>query len=131
REAPRLLSDPEEWRRLLESARAAWKRADRLAEGDRDVLPPDLRKRLTPLAEQLQADESDRQSALALDKIRLESSNLVAGRFELWSSGPKLAKVFQDAGYDLERESPIDLAARIHESLIRLPLVAALDFWAT
>src|SRR5262249_1608987 len=37
--------------------------------------------------------------------------------------------VFRDAGYDLARDSPDTLAARIRESAIRVPLVSALDYW--
>ena len=44
-------------------------------------------------------------------------------------AAPELARAVHDAGYDIARGGPDALAARIRESAIRLPLVAALDFW--
>jgi hypothetical protein len=73
--------------------------------------------------------EQDRRLALALDRIRLESSALVSGQVRLEPAAPELARAFHDAGYDIARDGPDALAARIRESAIRLPLVAALDFW--
>ena len=130
REAAQLQSDPKQWQRLLESAQAAYKRADVLAGGDRGMLSPALGERLGTLASQLEVDEQDRRLALALDRIRLESSMLVSGQERLVPAAPNLARAFRDAGYDLGQDSPDALAARIRQSAIRLPLVAALDFWA-
>ena len=130
REAAQLQSDPKQWQRLLESAQAAYKRADVLAGGDRGMLSPALGERLGTLASQLEVDEQDRRLALALDRIRLESSMLVSGQERLVPAAPNLARAFRDAGYDLGQDSPDALAARICQSAIRLPLVAALDFWA-
>ena len=128
--AAQLLSDPEEWRGLLEAAQGAWKRADRLAAPEPDMLSVELRDRLETVGEQLQADETDRQLAFALDRIRMETSNLIEGRVRLQSAAPKLARAFQNAGYNLLTESPGSNGARIRASAIRLPLVAGLDFWA-
>src|SRR5262245_6729653 len=129
RESASLQSDPKQWQRLLEFAEAAYKRADVLAGGDRDMLSPALGERLATLAGQLQMDEQDRRLALALDRIRLESSALVTGQVRLEPAAPKLARAFRDAGYDIARDRPDALATRIRTSTIRLPLVAALDFW--
>ena len=130
RRAARLLSHPKEWQRNLESAQAAHKRAEVLAAGGRDMLAPALTARLTALAEQLRADERDGQLAFALDRIRLESSSLDDGQVRLRPAAPKLARVFSDAGYDIQRGEPAELAARIRKSTIRYALVAGLDFWA-
>jgi serine/threonine protein kinase/Tfp pilus assembly protein PilF len=130
RQAAKLLSDLNEWQALLDSAQAAWKRADALAAGGRMMVSSELRERLARLADQLQADERDRQLALELDKIRFESSVPVDGQILLWRAAPKLAKVFQNAGYNIEQDDPANTAIRIRQSTIRLPLVAALDFWA-
>src|SRR5262249_6932049 len=125
-----LLSDPKEWQRLLDKVQAAYRRADVLAGGDRDMLSPKLSERLTALAERLQADERDRCLAFELDRIRLESSGLVAGQVRLGSAAPRLAQVFRNAGYDLDKDSPAEVGGRIRQSAIKLPLVAGLDFWA-
>ena len=130
RHAAKLLSELHEWRALVDAAQAAWTRADRLAEGGRDMLPEDLRERLTSSARALDADADDHRLAVALDKIRLESADTVAGGLEIWRAGPKLAKVFADAGFDLPNAAPEVSAARIRQSKIRPALVAALDFWA-
>ncbi len=130
RRAAQLLSELEEWRALLASAQAAWKRADALAASDRDALPTELLARLASLDGQLQADERDRVLAFELDKIRFESSSPVDGEISLWRAAPKLTRVFQEAGYHIDRDDPAQSAAQIRRATLRLPLVAALDFWA-
>ncbi len=130
RRAALLLSEPEQWQQLLDSTRAAWKRADALAAGDREMVPAAMLERLTALAEQLDADEIDFKLGYALDRIRLESLKLVKGEIEPSHAAPKLAEVFREAGYDVNKSDPGQLAARVRRSPIRLPLVAGLDFWA-
>ena len=130
RRAARLLSDPKEWQRILGAAQAATRRAEVLAAGGREMLAPELKARLAALEEQLQADERDGQMAFALDRIRLESSSLDDGQVRLRPAAPKLARAFSDAGYDIEKGNPSDVAARIQKSAIRHALVAGLDFWA-
>jgi tetratricopeptide (TPR) repeat protein len=129
RKAAGLLSELHQWQTLLESAQAAWKRADALA-GGRDLLAPELQERVARVAKQLQTDEEERQLAFALDKIQLEASGLVNGQINLVSATPKLARLFHDAGYRVEDDRPAETAARLRQSTIRLPLVAGLDFWA-
>jgi serine/threonine protein kinase/tetratricopeptide (TPR) repeat protein len=131
REAAQLQSDPKQWQRLLESAQAAYKRANVLAGGDRGMLSPALGEQLVTLAGPLEMDEQDWRLALALDRIRLESSVLVSAEVRVVPIAANLARVFRDAGYDLGQDSPDALANRIRQSAIRLPLVAALDFWAS
>src|SRR5262249_5318688 len=97
REAAQLQSDPKRRQRLLESAQAAYKRADVLAGGDRGMLSPTLSERLVTLAGQLETDERDRSLALALDRIRLESSVLVSGQVRPVPIAANLARVFRDA----------------------------------
>jgi serine/threonine-protein kinase len=131
RQAAQLLSNLAEWRELVELAQAAWKRADRLAEGDREMLSPELRGRLEALVEHLQRDDAERQLVVELDRIRFESS--VPGQdgaIEVWRAAPKLAKAFQGAGFELTEGTPQEMTARIAASPIRLPLIACLDFWA-
>jgi serine/threonine protein kinase/Tfp pilus assembly protein PilF len=130
RESAQLLSDPKRWQRLLESVQAAYKRAEVLAAGDRNMLSPALSERLTIMAGQLESDEHDRRLAFDLDRIRLESSGLVGGDVRLAPAAPKLARLLRNAGYNVEQDSPDAVAALIRQSAIRFPLVAALDFWA-
>ncbi len=130
RRAAQLMSDLEVWRGLLASAQAAWKRADALAAGDQESLAPELRQRLTDLNAGLAADERDRQLAFELDKIRFETSTPVDGSIQLWRAAPKLDRAFHDAGYRIPTGDSVQTASRLWESPIRLPLVAAIDFWA-
>jgi serine/threonine protein kinase/Tfp pilus assembly protein PilF len=130
RRAARLLNDPKDWQRLLESAQSAHKRALVLAAGGREMLSPEFNARLAALGEQLQADERDRQLAFALDRIRLETSSLDDGQVQLRPAVPKLARAFADAGFDIEQCCAADVAVRIRQSAIRHALVAGLDFWA-
>jgi serine/threonine protein kinase/Tfp pilus assembly protein PilF len=130
RQAAQLLSDPKEWERLLESAQEACKRAEVLAGGDRDMLSPELGRRLTFVTGELEKDERDRRLAFELDRIRLESLGLVGGMVRLSTAAPRLASLFRDAGYDIEHGVSSEVGALIHNSPTRLPLVAGLDFWA-
>ena len=126
-----LMSDLYQWQTLVESAQAALKRAETLAEGGRHLLPPDLTSDMTALGEQLTRDEANRLLAVKLDQIRFEASSPDAtGGFQLWRASPKIAAAFSEAGYDIEGRSARATADQIKKSGIGLPLVAALDFWA-
>ena len=130
RQAAQLLSNLNQWRESSESIRAAWRRADRLAAGGRDMLPPELLKRLQSTDAELRADEQQRQLAIELDRIRLESTNVVKEQIELWRAAPKMENAFRDAGFDMLQDAPEKTADRIRRSRIRFPLVAGVDFWA-
>ncbi len=130
KEAARFLSEPHQWQALLDSAHTAWRRADTLARSGREAIAPDLNERLATLAEQLKVDEQERQLAFTLDRIRLEASTLVDGQAGLTAATAKLSQLFHDAGYRIESDDPVKVAARLRDSKIRLPLVAGLDFWA-
>src|SRR5262249_10110374 len=119
-----------EWRRALFSAHNAWMRADRLAAGDQAMLALDLRVRLETLDGKLRADEEDRQLAVELDRIRLESANAVNGTIELARAGPQMERALQAAQFDFTHGDPALAAEQVRASPIRLPLVAGLDFGA-
>src|SRR5262249_29385324 len=84
------------------------------------------------LSDQLQQDERERQHVADLDRIRLESSDPVpgAGYIDIGRAAPKLAGVFQAAGYEVTKENTAVTAQRIRSSRIRIPRVAARDFGA-
>ncbi len=130
REAAQLISELDAWQDLSKSAQQAWTRADRIAAGGEDMLSARLRERLASTAQELQVDERDRQLAFALDEIRLEVSTPINGRLDLSRGVPMLFAAWRDAGFDLDRHDPPELAARIHRSAIRIALVAGLDFLA-
>jgi tetratricopeptide (TPR) repeat protein len=129
-QAAQLISELDGWQDLTESAQGAWKRADRIAAGGGEMLSLTLRQRAASVAEQLQADERDRQLAFELDRIRLEVSTPINGGLDLTRGVPMLIGAFRDAGFDLEPQDSAQLTERIQQSAIRFPLVAALDFLA-
>lgn len=128
--AAQMQSELHQWQSLLESARAASIRARTLAQSGNDLLAADLRARLESADALLHADEQERQLAFALDRIRLEASSPVDGQIKLVSAIPQLVQLFHDAGYSIEEGDSSEIAGRIRQSTIRLPLVAGLDFWA-
>src|SRR5262249_26684686 len=65
RESAHLQSDPKQWQRLLEFAEAAYKRADVLAGGDRDMRAPALGDRRATRAGQLETCQPDRASGVS------------------------------------------------------------------
>jgi tetratricopeptide (TPR) repeat protein len=129
-EAAQLLSELDGWQDLVASAQGAWTRADRIAAGGGEMLSSQLRERLATVAGDLQADERDRELAFELDRIRLEVSTPVNGGLDLSRGVPLLIGALRDAGFDIERQDPAQLAERLRESAIRIPLVATLDFLA-
>jgi tetratricopeptide (TPR) repeat protein len=131
--APVLMSDLDQWESLLKSAREAWNRAKALAHESPHLVSQELHDRLTTVESGLNADEQARQLAFELDKIRFESSvpnTTEGGEITIWRAAPKLAKALKHAKYDIEQDHVERSVSRIRESSIRLPLVAALDFWA-
>jgi tetratricopeptide (TPR) repeat protein len=126
-----LNSELDGWRITLDQVQAAWKRADRLAAGNADILPPELAARVQTLGTQLQADQADWQLARELDDIRLEGFRLVDRSVDRSQAGPRFASVFARLGLDFDHGDPAPLAARIREQRMRFVLVAALDYWAS
>lgn len=131
RQASLFLSELEQWRTLLADAAAALKRAETLAAGDRDLLPADVSNEMIVLSQDIARDEAQRRLAVKLDRIRFEASSPVAGGdIQIWRAAPKLSQAFREAGFDFQNAPPEQIAERLRASDIRLPLVAALDFWA-
>ena len=130
RQAAVLMSELHRWQTLLDSAHAAWKRADTLAAGGRELLTPDLRQRLATMGDDLPTDELEWRLAVELDRIRFEASTPIQNRINLQAAAPKLGQAFRKTNFDVETGSPGEVGHRIGASTIRLPLVASLDFWA-
>ncbi len=125
-----LLSDLARWHTTLEAVRTAWQRARTMADSEPRLLQIEVADRLGELTRELQADETNYQLARKLDVIRQETATLVDGQWQFEKAGPKYAKVFQDAGYAVDRGGLQQEVAKIRQSRIRHVLVAALDHWA-
>src|SRR5262249_51232821 len=65
-----------------------------------------------------------------LDRIRLEKSILVEGKYDWTKADPEYAQAFAEAGRGRVGEGPEAVARRIRELPIREQVVAALDDWA-
>jgi serine/threonine-protein kinase len=125
-----LLSDLTKWQQVLDRARAALTRAQKLADGEPDLLDPTLGGRLQTLNAQLAADRQAYQLADKLDAIRLEAYTWTEEKFHTKAAGPRYAAAFQEAGLGVDQGTTAELAAKIRQSPARYALVAALDFWA-
>jgi dipeptidyl aminopeptidase/acylaminoacyl peptidase/serine/threonine protein kinase/Tfp pilus assembly protein PilF len=129
RGAAQLLSDLSEWQRFLASARAARARADSLISGNRELVGPELLSRQQALSVRLEEDERGAELAAALDRIRLEMARSIGGRINLHRVEPDIERTLMEYGIDLRGETPEHNAEKFRRSNIRLPLVAAADFW--
>ena len=125
-----LLSDIDGWKTILTTARQSWQRGKSLAEGNEDLLDVELLERIDAIKSQLDANDNDWKFAKQLDGIRLNTSTLVDGRFDPAHGGPKYAKAFADAGWQIEQGDVQKLAKKIRQSPLRYVIVASLDHWA-
>jgi tetratricopeptide (TPR) repeat protein len=125
----RLLSDVNQWRTTLHATQAVWRRAQALAASDQDLLTPAELAHLQQLGQQLQTGWQDFELAEKLDRIRLEASALVDGKFDMAGTATRYAQLFEEAGLKITTEEPAKFVARIRQSPIRFAWVAALDDW--
>jgi tetratricopeptide (TPR) repeat protein len=125
-----LLSDPEKWPAALAAARAAGRRAEKLAASDSDLLGDELPARLREVRSQIQADDADFRFAKQLDDARLSAATDVESLYKPESVMPRYAAIFAGAGLDLRGADPAELAGRIRRSPLRYVLAATLDHWA-
>jgi hypothetical protein len=126
-----LLSDLKQWQSRVQTIKAHWQQAKKLAESNPRLLPPELQTRLEHLDTQVKQAEAQYQIAKELDSIRLEASTLVVQRkVNTTLTGPKYETVFLDKlKLDL-RNGPVPaLAAQVKSSTLRHVVVAALDHW--
>jgi tetratricopeptide (TPR) repeat protein/tRNA A-37 threonylcarbamoyl transferase component Bud32 len=130
RHAHELLGDIDQWQTRLHAARAAWLRAQTLAEASPDLVADDLAQLVRNLGLVLAADESDWALARDLENVRLEASTLVDGKFDYGRAAKTYPQVFTRIGLHIDRGEPAAVAAEIVRSRVRYALVAALDHWA-
>ena len=83
------------------------------------------------LEQQLTSDQADYDLALRLEKIRLEATTLVQGKFTPAAHAEReYPRVFAAAGLAVEPGREQEVATRIGQSVIKHQLLAALDDWA-
>jgi tetratricopeptide (TPR) repeat protein len=110
------------------AALAAAKRADGLlSQGEVD---DDLRRRVSDLVAELEAEGRDRRMAQRLEEILLRKIEIRDGRFDTTGADRDYAAAFRAYGIDLARLSDEAAARHIRGRPIRGRLVAGLDDWA-
>jgi tetratricopeptide (TPR) repeat protein len=128
---PILLSDPKKWESRVQSARAYWQQAQKLAKSSPELLDPDQLARVKQLEVQVSKAEKDYAIAQELDDIRLDAATLAGGVLNSAQMGAKYEKVFQEQLHLEMRKGPLPLLAeQVRGSSLRYVLVAALDHWA-
>lgn len=125
-----LLSDIDQWQRILETTRGVWERADTVAQSDPELVRQEVVERLRKLDGDLQADRRDFELALKLDTIRQNTNLAGGGNWNPLRAVAQYPGTFRDAGYDIELGEVEAVAKRMRQSPIRYALVAALYHWA-
>ncbi len=123
------MNNPLDWQSRLAAAQGNLKRAETLRANAGEPIAPNLEKRLQDLTAQLNADERDRLLAFRLDQIRQQAEAVVEGKWDPSRTLSDYQAEFEKAGLAVRTGDPAALAARIQDSAIRWPLVAALDDW--
>src|SRR5262249_38216561 len=128
-----LTGRPAQWAAALGEAFAALRRAEALAAGDEELLDPDLKAPAREPAAPLQADEKDRLLVAAVERIRLEQSQVDVkhSHFTNSEAAPKYRSTFKDHGLVAVTTPPQRAAALIRgkHPAVRDALIAALDDW--
>jgi tetratricopeptide (TPR) repeat protein/serine/threonine protein kinase len=125
-----LVNDPADWQGQLATAQLALENAQALARNAGDLSEGPLGAEIIDLEEQLRSDEADRRLAVALEKVHMDRSAWLEGRFNNVGAVRNYPKVFQKAGLALPDGEVRVLARRIQQSPIREQLLAAIDGWA-
>jgi Flp pilus assembly protein TadD len=126
-----LLSDLKQWESRVQTVKAHWQQAKKLAESSPALLPPEQLARLQQLGALIKIAEADYQVGQQLDNIRLDASTPVEGNFNTAQAGPKYETLFLDKlGLNLRSGPVAALASQVKGSTLRYVLVAALDHWA-
>jgi tetratricopeptide (TPR) repeat protein len=125
-----LLNDPARWQAHLQLAQAGVDRAKAvLANADAPV-QLDLKMRIQHLETGLSQDESDRQLALRLEKIRTDKASMVQGKLDTATAAREYPSAFMEARLPVLEGDCKTNAKRIGCSAIKEQLVTALDDWA-
>jgi tetratricopeptide (TPR) repeat protein len=122
--------NPYQWEATLAAALSAVKRAEGLAEPEKESLDSALVERLAALKERLEADDKNRQFVSRFEAIRLESSELDAhgGHDNLRKLPGKIKALFEAHGATVGRMSPEEFVAWLQRrpAPIQKHMVAAL-----
>jgi hypothetical protein len=128
-----LLNDPGRWASSLEAAQAALDRAAAIKVSVDGRVDAGLLQDLQMVADDLQRDQADRLLTLRLEKIRLDRSTWISGRFDFAFALREYPAAFEQAGFCQPTDaagairSQVPNASLVQQSAIKEQLLAALD----
>jgi serine/threonine-protein kinase len=130
-EAWELLSDIDQWHRLVEQAQQAWKRAQSATVGNEALLADATRDRMQAVAAAVAREQAAYELARELDTITAEA----LGNFDTKQSQQRKAvaeyeRVFARQGLDIHQPGTDWVKSAVESSTARFALIAALDNWA-
>ena len=143
-----LISEIDEWKRLVKSARNSWRQARTLTETEPGLLETSTEKMLLKLGKQLDENEQNWALAKKLDEIRQDywgaipnvvisdfgerfvAETVVPGKNSPEFAAREYADVLKKYGIDLLSEDRVNATKRVAQSPIRYALLAALDHFA-
>jgi serine/threonine-protein kinase len=132
-QARALTDNPAQWEATLAAALSTVKRAEALAGGEQVPVSPALTERLRALADELRAEEKDRQMGATLERIRLKQSelNFQDSQFAWREALPKYREAFQEYGLAPDAPGAAEAAAvvRARRPAVQAALVASLEQW--
>ena len=98
-----LLNQPSRWKASIDLARASLDQARATLASIEDRADPELAERAAQLGALLRRDDADRLLAVALEKIRMDRSAWVEGKFDYARAAKGYPRVFAEAGLPVAR----------------------------
>jgi tetratricopeptide (TPR) repeat protein/serine/threonine protein kinase len=125
-----LVNNPTRWKLHIDAARASLARARALQSNADSGVDSQLAARADELDDQLRHDEGDRALAVKLEKVRMDRSAWVEGKFDIARAAEEYPKAWAEAGFTVLQDAPAVAAERLRVSPIKEQLLAVLDDWA-
>jgi serine/threonine-protein kinase len=126
-----LLSDIDQWQRLVKQAREHHERALTARAGNEALLTEATRNRLEAVEVALAREEAAYELAKELDDIAVESfASYDVRRSQQRKAVAEYERFFARQGVDIREPDTVRLASAIRSSPVRFALIAALDNWA-
>jgi serine/threonine-protein kinase len=126
-----LLSDIDQWQRLVEQARQDWTRAESALAGNEALVTEETRARIQAVKAAVAREEAAYELAKDLDNIAVEAlaSTDATGSRRLKAMA-EYERLFSRQGLDIREPDTARFASAIRSSPGRFALIAALDKWA-
>jgi serine/threonine-protein kinase len=126
-----LLSDIDQWQRLVEQARQDWQRAETACVGNEALVTEETQARILAVEAAVAREEAAYGLARELDNIAVEALALADSRGSSQHKAvAEYERLFSRQGLDVRQPGTDWFASAIRSSPARLALIAALDNWA-